>query len=69
MRRALKDRLASYKIPQEMKVLEAIPRNAMGKGELLPPGIVGVCWVGDFVLLTLNSEQKSARERGIWCLR
>ncbi|KAJ5681384.1 uncharacterized protein N7477_001324 [Penicillium maclennaniae] len=31
MRRALKDRLASYKIPQEMKVLDAIPRNAMGK--------------------------------------
>lgn len=35
MRRALKDRLASYKIPQEMKVVDAIPRNAMGKGELL----------------------------------
>ncbi|KAJ5559256.1 hypothetical protein N7535_009484 [Penicillium sp. DV-2018c] len=31
MRRALKDRLASFKIPQEMRVLEAIPRNAMGK--------------------------------------
>lgn len=67
MRRALKDRLASYKIPQEMKVLEAIPRNAMGKGELFPPGVVGLCW--DLILLTLNSEQKSARERGIRCLR
>jgi hypothetical protein len=33
MRRALKDRLAGYKIPQEMKVLETIPRNAMGKGK------------------------------------
>lgn len=33
MRRALKDRLAAYKIPQEMRVLEGIPRNAMGKGE------------------------------------
>ncbi|KAL4892867.1 putative AMP-binding enzyme [Aspergillus ambiguus] len=34
MRRALKDRLASYKMPQEMKVLQGpIPRNAMGKGE------------------------------------
>jgi hypothetical protein len=33
MRRALKERLASYKIPSEMKVLDAIPRNAMGKGE------------------------------------
>ncbi|KAJ5895647.1 hypothetical protein N7495_007338 [Penicillium taxi] len=31
MRRALKDRLASYKIPQEMKMMDAIPRNAMGK--------------------------------------
>ncbi|KAL4751210.1 hypothetical protein BDW72DRAFT_98655 [Aspergillus terricola var. indicus] len=32
MRRALKDRLAAYKLPSEMKVLEgAIPRNAMGK--------------------------------------
>ncbi|KAJ5300381.1 uncharacterized protein N7443_005383 [Penicillium atrosanguineum] len=31
LRRALKDRLALYKIPQEMKVLDAIPRNAMGK--------------------------------------
>ncbi|KAJ5109475.1 hypothetical protein N7456_006150 [Penicillium angulare] len=31
MRRALKDRLAGYKMPQEMKILESIPRNAMGK--------------------------------------
>jgi malonyl-CoA/methylmalonyl-CoA synthetase len=31
MRRALKDVLANYKIPQEMKVVEGIPRNAMGK--------------------------------------
>ena len=35
MRRALKDRLVAYKIPQEMKVLDAIPRNAMGKGKLM----------------------------------
>ena len=33
MRRALRDRLAGYKIPQEMRVVEGIPRNAMGKGE------------------------------------
>jgi len=33
MRRALKDRLANYKIPQDLKVVEAIPRNAMGKSE------------------------------------
>lgn len=36
MRRALKDRLANYKMPQEMKVLNGpIPRNAMGKGKPL----------------------------------
>jgi acyl-CoA synthetase (AMP-forming)/AMP-acid ligase II len=33
MRRALRDRLAAYKVPQEMKVLDSIPRNAMGKGK------------------------------------
>ncbi|KAJ5806763.1 hypothetical protein N7474_010355 [Penicillium riverlandense] len=31
MRRALRDRLAAYKVPQEMKLLDSIPRNAMGK--------------------------------------
>ncbi|TGO18890.1 hypothetical protein BTUL_0007g01090 [Botrytis tulipae] len=31
MRRALKERLAGYKIPQVMRVVESIPRNAMGK--------------------------------------
>lgn len=34
MRRALRERLAAYKIPQEMKILDAIPRNAMGKGKV-----------------------------------
>lgn len=39
MRRALKDRLVAYKIPQDLKVVEAIKRNAMGKvnkKELVP---------------------------------
>ncbi|KAK0104211.1 hypothetical protein ONS96_005304 [Cadophora gregata f. sp. sojae] len=31
MRRALKERLANYKIPQVMRVVDEIPRNAMGK--------------------------------------
>ncbi|KAF1817378.1 acetyl-CoA synthetase-like protein [Eremomyces bilateralis CBS 781.70] len=31
LRRSLKDRLVNYKIPQEMKVVESIPKNAMGK--------------------------------------
>lgn len=34
MRRALNDRLVRYKIPQELKVVESIPRNAMGKSEV-----------------------------------
>lgn len=33
MRRALKDKLANYKIPQELKVVEDIPKNAMGKSK------------------------------------
>ncbi|VBB71602.1 Putative short-chain-fatty-acid--CoA ligase [Podospora comata] len=31
MRRALKERLAGYKIPQVLRVVDHIPRNAMGK--------------------------------------
>lgn len=31
MRKGLKDVLANYKIPQEMRVVDSIPRNAMGK--------------------------------------
>lgn len=33
MRRALKDQLVNYKVPQELKVVESIPRNAMGKSK------------------------------------
>jgi malonyl-CoA/methylmalonyl-CoA synthetase len=33
MRRALRDKLANYKIPQELKIVDAIPRNAMGKSK------------------------------------
>jgi malonyl-CoA/methylmalonyl-CoA synthetase len=35
MRRALKERLTGYKIPQVMKVVENIPRNAMGKSKFV----------------------------------
>ncbi|SMQ50533.1 unnamed protein product [Zymoseptoria tritici ST99CH_3D7] len=31
MRRALQGRLVAYKIPQDMKVVDTLPRNAMGK--------------------------------------
>jgi acyl-coenzyme A synthetase/AMP-(fatty) acid ligase len=50
MRRALKDRLASYKIPQEMKALNAIPRNAMGKGEFFSLTSIRAIWFLRFSL-------------------
>ena len=31
MRRAMKERLVPYKIPQEMKCVDELKRNAMGK--------------------------------------
>ena len=30
---ALRDRLASFKVPKDVHVVEALPRNAMGKVE------------------------------------
>ena len=42
MRRSLKDKLANYKIPQELKVVEALPKNAMGKSRF--------CVLSSFVL-------------------
>jgi hypothetical protein len=35
-RRALKGKLAAYKIPQVLRVVESMKRNAMGKSELFP---------------------------------
>jgi acyl-CoA synthetase (AMP-forming)/AMP-acid ligase II len=32
LRRALRDKLVNYKVPQAMKVVDQIPKNAMGKG-------------------------------------
>lgn len=41
MRRALKDRLVNYKIPQDLKVLpDGLPRNAMGKSEFRSGAVV-----------------------------
>lgn len=37
MRRALKDKLAGYKIPQELKTIEELPKNAMGKSTYFHP--------------------------------
>ena len=41
MRRALKDKLVNYKIPQELKVINELPKNAMGKGFILSEILVG----------------------------
>ncbi len=37
MRRALKDKLANYKIPQELKAVDELPKNAMGKSMYSEP--------------------------------
>ena len=42
MRRALKERLAKYKIPQVMKVVDDIPKNAMGKSKSIEPASYAV---------------------------
>ena len=38
MRRLLKERLVGYKVPQALKVVDSIPRNAMGKSEYVSTG-------------------------------
>lgn len=35
MRRALKDKLANYKVPQDLKAVDELPKNAMGKSMYL----------------------------------
>jgi malonyl-CoA/methylmalonyl-CoA synthetase len=55
MRRALKDKLANYKIPQELKIVESIPRNAMGKSKSFLPA--------NTVVLTQSSQQEDTNQR------
>jgi acyl-CoA synthetase (AMP-forming)/AMP-acid ligase II len=43
MRRAMKERLANYKIPQLMKVVDGIPKNAMGKSKFIRTPLI-VSW-------------------------
>lgn len=63
MRRALKDRLASYKLPQEMKVLDGpIPRNAMGKGGYLHL----VIWLLSRLTMDACSKQEDTYQGGLW---
>ena len=62
MRRALKPRLAAYKIPQEMRVLETLPKNAMGKGEF--------CFLFFVFLLLMflgsGGDEGRGRKEGKW---
>ena len=59
MRRALKDKLANYKIPQELKVVESIPRNAMGKSKSPTRQVP--------LMLTTHSQQEDSGE-GAFCV-
>lgn len=53
MRRALKDKLANYKIPQELKVVDVIPKNAMGKSQS--------CLPSNILISHANSDQSTRR--------
>lgn len=60
VRRALRGRLAGYKIPVEVRVLSGIPRNAMGKGEFylfsLWVMVVGLCLVSGVLTCVVNKK-------------
>lgn len=60
MRRALKDRLVNYKIPQEMKVVEGgLPRNAMGKSNV--PTLSDEPWSMRLTVIQLTRRSSSSR--------
>lgn len=61
MRRALKDKMVAYKIPQDLKVVDMIPRNAMGK--VNKKSLIGAVF-GDAAAVRRRSiTVKEARER------
>lgn len=62
MRRALKERLVGYKIPQEMKVVESIPRNAMGKSKSPAHSVRLVRKIAD----RCSSQQENVGKRRVW---
>lgn len=61
MRRALKDRLANYKIPQDMVVVEELPRNAMGK--INKKDLVAKVFGDQGMIRRRSVEVKEERER------
>ena len=54
MRRALRDKLANYKIPQELKAVNELPKNAMGKS--MYPSAHPLC---PFKLIDMKVNKKS----------
>lgn len=57
LRRALKDKLAAFKMPQDMKIVEGIPRNAMGKSEFF---VQGSGSMGGFANVFLQSTRNNS---------
>lgn len=66
MRRALKERLAPYKIPQEMKVVQEVPRNAMGKSECALFRLFCWGWGLERVLMLFGVVNKKNLIKEIW---
>ncbi|QIW97502.1 hypothetical protein AMS68_003020 [Peltaster fructicola] len=66
MRRALKDKLVAYKIPQDLKVVDSIPRNAMGKvnKKQLVPALFGEVDQIRRRSVEVQAEREAARRAG-----
>ena len=62
MRRALKDKLANYKIPQELKAIDELPKNAMGKS-MSPSSSLSDNDVRSFLLMISKSIRKALSNR------
>lgn len=48
MRKAMKQRIAGYKVPAVLRVVEALKRNQMGKSKFLVKG--AECWANGWVV-------------------
>lgn len=66
MRRALKDKLVAYKIPQDLKIVDSIPRNAMGKvnKKQLVPALFGELDQIKRRSVEVKAERDAARRAG-----
>lgn len=59
MRKTLKEKLVGYKIPQEMKVVDEIAKNAMGKGKFF------LCIIKSFTDVAQLIRRTSSRSFGV----